>query len=72
MWVFLSRRIRYWLLLTVALPLVGSMLHKLAEAGRRRRPTARTTRLLGSADAGLMRLNRRVARRRGKPMPEYA
>lgn len=72
MWVFLSRRIRRWLLLAVALPYAGAMLHKLAIARQRRNPGGRITRLLRSVDSRLIRLNRRVARRRGKPAPSYA
>jgi hypothetical protein len=72
MWVFLSRRLRRWLLAMVLLPFAGSAVHKLAVAVRERRPDARTTRLLGYADSGLMRVNRRAARKRGKPEPVYA
>lgn len=66
MWVFLSSRLRNWLLLAVVLPVAGSTVHKLAESRRQRSPDARTTRLLGLADSGLVKVNSRLSRRRGK------
>jgi hypothetical protein len=72
MWVFLSRRIRNWLLLAVALPVLRSLVHRLATARQERSPDARATRLLGHADSGLIRLHRVAARRRGKSVQGYA
>lgn len=36
MWLFLSRRLRTWLLLTLVLPLASSLVRKIGEALQRR------------------------------------
>ena len=41
MWVFLSRRLRTWLLLAIALPLARVFIHRLALAAERRDASAR-------------------------------
>ena len=38
MWAFLSRRLRMWLLLAIALPLTQALVHRLAVAAERRDP----------------------------------
>jgi hypothetical protein len=63
MWVFLSRRLRMWLLLTIALPLTRTLVHGLANAADRRDPRSRTARALHQADSTVTAVSRRVARR---------
>lgn len=66
MWVLLSRRIRTWLLLAVALPAARTVVHKLATAAGDRHPGAPSARLLGRADSVLTRLTRRARPTRGR------
>ena len=61
MWVFLSSRLRAWLLL--ALPLARLLVHRLAVAADRRDPSARTARLLNQADSAVATVSGRVSRR---------
>jgi hypothetical protein len=42
MWVFLSARLRTWLLLAIAVPLARLLVHHLAVAAKRHDPSART------------------------------
>ena len=63
MWVFLSRRIRTWLLLAIALPLIRVLVHRLAVTAERRDPSARTARLLHQADSAVAGVNGRVSRK---------
>jgi hypothetical protein len=63
MWVFLSRRLRNWLILAVALPIVRMVVHRLAVAARRRDPSARTARVLNQADSAVTAVSGRVSRR---------
>ena len=63
MWVFLSARLRAWLLLAIALPLARLIVHRLAVAAGRRDPSARTARLLHQADSGVTAVSGRVSRR---------
>ena len=63
MWVFLSRRIRAWLLLAIALPLTRVLVHRLAVTAERRDASARTARLLHQADSAVTAVNGRVSRR---------
>ena len=63
MWAFLSRRLRMWLLLTIALPLIRALVHRLALAAVRRDPSARTTKALFKADSVVTALSRRAARK---------
>ena len=63
MWVFLSTRLRTWLLLAVALPIVRLVVHRLAVAAGRRDPSARTARLLNQADSAVTAVSGRVSRR---------
>jgi hypothetical protein len=63
MWVFLFSRLRTWLLLAIALPLAGLLVHRLAVAADRRDPSARTARLLNQADSAVATVSGRVPRR---------
>ncbi|MBO4239194.1 MULTISPECIES: hypothetical protein [Pseudonocardia] len=49
MWVFLSRRIRIWLLFAVGVPLLSRLLGALGAAVERRRGPSTVTRLLTAA-----------------------
>jgi hypothetical protein len=53
MWVFLTARLRTWLLLAIALPLARLLVHRLAVAAERRDPSARTAKLLHRADSAV-------------------
>ena len=53
MWVFLTARLRTWLLLAIALPLARLLVHRLAVAAERRDPSARTAKLLHQADSAV-------------------
>jgi hypothetical protein len=64
MWLFLSRRIRIWLLLAVGLPLARMLVHQLSSAVQRRSPDTTAARLLSHADSGLASLAHRAQRRR--------
>ncbi len=64
MWVFLSSRIRTWVLLAVALPVLRSVVHRLATASANRNAGSVPTRALRGADAGLARVARRREKRR--------
>jgi hypothetical protein len=61
MWVFLSTRLRRWLLMAIALPLARFLVHRLALAADRR--DARSARLLHRADSAVTAVSRRTARR---------
>jgi hypothetical protein len=63
MWVFLSRRLRTWLILAVALPIARLLVHRLAVAAQRRDPSARTARVLNQADSAVTAVSGRVSRR---------
>jgi hypothetical protein len=62
MWVFLSVRLRTWLLLAVALPLARLLVHRLAGAAGRG-PSARTAKLLHQADSAVTAVAGRSSRR---------
>jgi hypothetical protein len=61
MWVFLSIRLRRWLLMAIALPLARFLVHRLAVTADRR--DARSARLLHRADSAVTAVSRRTARR---------
>jgi hypothetical protein len=61
MWVFLSGKLRRWLLMTIALLLARLLVHRLAIAADRR--DARSARLLHRADSAVTTVSRRTARR---------
>lgn len=53
MWLFLTRRLRTWLLLTVLVPLATGLLRKLGQALQRRNgPSAVSNGLLKAGDLG--------------------
>ncbi len=63
MWLFLSSRIRTWLLLAVALPLARTIIHRAAASASRRDPNSTAASMLRRADSTLTSLARR---RRGR------
>ena len=63
MWAFLSRRLRMWLLLAIALPLTQALVHRLAVAAERRDPHTRTAKTLHRADSAVTGVSRRASRR---------
>lgn len=63
MWVFLSARLRTWLLLAIALPVARFLVHRLAVAAERRDPSARTARALHQADSAVTTVSRRASRK---------
>ena len=63
MWVFLTARLRTWLLLAVALPLARLLVHRLAVAADRRDPAARSAKLLRQADSAVTAVTGRTSRR---------
>jgi len=63
MWVFLSARLRTWLLLAVALPLARLLVHRLAVAAERRDPSARTAKLFHQADSAVTAVAKRTSPR---------
>jgi hypothetical protein len=63
MWVFLSRRLRMWLLLAIALPLTRALVHRLALAAERRDSSTRTAKALHQADSAVTTISQRAARR---------
>lgn len=62
MWVFLSSRLRTWLLLAITLPLARVLVHRLALAADRKDPSARTARLLNRTDSVVTAVSRRASR----------
>ena len=64
MWVFLSRRLRRWLLLVVALPVIHKLVHKGAGNAQYRNPASPQARVLGKADSMLTGMSQQAARRR--------
>jgi hypothetical protein len=63
MWVFLSARLRTWLLLAIALPLARLLVHRLAVAAERRDASARAAKLLRRADSAVTAVSGRASRR---------
>lgn len=59
MWLFLSRRIRTWLLFGLAVPLLGRLLHSLAVRARTANPSGSATRVLSRADTTVQKFTRR-------------
>jgi len=62
MWLFLSRRLRMWLLLAIALPIARMLVHRLAVAAERRDSSTRTARALHQADSAVTAVSRRTSR----------
>ena len=63
MWVFLSARLRTWLLLAIALPLARLLVHRLAVAAERHDPSARRVILLRRADSAVTAVSGRSSHR---------
>jgi hypothetical protein len=63
MWVFLSARLRTWLFLAIALPLVRLLVRRLAVAAERHDPSARRVKVLRQADSAVTALSGRFSRR---------
>jgi hypothetical protein len=66
MWVFIFRRLRMWLLLAIALPLVRALVRRLALAADRRDPSTRTAKALHHADSAVTTVSRRAGRKQGR------
>lgn len=66
MWMFLSRRLRTWVLLAIALPAARFLVHRVAVAADRRDPSARPARALRRADSAVTSLSARASRRRAR------
>jgi hypothetical protein len=66
MWLFITKRFRTWLLLTVGLPLTRRAVHRLAVAADRHNESARTARALRKADSALTTVSRRASRRKAR------
>ena len=53
MWLFISRRLRMWLILTVLVPLTSGLLRRMGRTVERRHGSNRVSRaLLGAGDLG--------------------
>ena len=63
MWVFLTRRLRTWLLLAIALPLARLLVHRLAVATERHDPSARRAKLLRRAGSAVTAVSGRSSRK---------
>ncbi len=63
MWLFFTRRLRTWLLLAIALPLIRAVVHRLAVAAERRDPSTWTAKSLHQADSAVAAVSRRTARK---------
>ena len=66
MWAFFSRRLRMWLLLAIALPLIQALVHRLALAAERRDPATRTAKALHQADSAVNAVTRRANRKKDR------
>jgi hypothetical protein len=64
MWVFLSSRIRTWLLMAVAVPLLARVVSRLAAGARLRDPGGAAAKWLTRLETALLRVSRRKRRRR--------
>jgi hypothetical protein len=56
MWMFLSRRLRTWVVLAVVLPVVRTVVHKAAIREQTRSPDAKPARLLARTDSALTKV----------------
>ncbi len=66
MWAFFSRRLRMWLLLAIALPLIQALVHRLALVAERHDTSTRTARTLLRADSAVGAVSRRASRRQAR------
>jgi hypothetical protein len=64
MWLFISKKFRTWLLLSVGLPLTRLAVHRLAVAAGRHDESARTARALRKADSAMAAVSQRTSRRK--------
>ena len=64
MWAFLSTRLRTWLLVAFAIPVVRLLLRRIAGAATRRNPASTTARLHNRTDTALANVRRRKRSRR--------
>ena len=63
MWMFLTTRLRRWVLLAIALPTARLIVHRVALAAEHRDPSTRTARALHRADSAVTAVSRRSSRR---------
>jgi hypothetical protein len=63
MWIFLTRRLRRWMLLVIALPTARLVVHRLALAAEQRDRSTRTARTLHHVDSAVTAVSRRSTRR---------
>jgi hypothetical protein len=66
MWLFISKKIRTWLLLTVGLRLTRLAVHRLAVAADRHNESARTARALHKADSAMTAVSRHTSRKNAR------
>jgi hypothetical protein len=66
MWVFLTRRLRMWVLISLALPVARFLVHRLAVAAGQRDPRATSSRMLQSADSAMASVSQRAKQRRAR------
>jgi hypothetical protein len=66
MWLFFSKKIRTWLLLTVGLPLTRMAVHRLAVAADRHNESARTARALHKADSAITAVSEHTSRKKAR------
>lgn len=62
MWLFLSRRLRAWAFFTVAVPVAGAVVHRLAERAQRSDPSSTASRALARVDRSVHSVRGRRAR----------
>ena len=63
MWIFLTRRLRRWVLLAIALPAARLLVHRLALAAEHRDQSTRTARTLHQVDSAVTAVSRRSRRK---------
>ena len=63
MWIFLTRRLRRWVLLAIALPAARLLVHRLALAAEHRDQSTRTARTLHQVDSAVTAVPRRSRRK---------
>jgi hypothetical protein len=66
-WALLSTRLRTWLLLVVAIPLIRRAIRTAANRLSRRDPNRRSARALRTVDGALARLDRRRTKQESNP-----
>ena len=66
MWLFLSSRIRTWLLFGVVLPFAAKAVHSAATRARHSDPSSTSARALSRADSTLQKVSRRTSKRSRK------